>query len=87
MNITLTPEQSQFIQGQLATGNYQSTTEILQVAFDLLAEQENQQDPQWLVEVGEKIDAAEASIARGEGVDFDSAMEQIFDRFQQAKRK
>jgi hypothetical protein len=34
-----------------------------------------------LVEVGEKIDAAEASIARGEGVDFDSAMEQIFDRF------
>jgi antitoxin ParD1/3/4 len=87
MNITLTPEQSQFIQGQLATGNYQSPTEILQVAFDLLAEQENQQDPQWLVEVGEKIDAAEASIARGEGVDFDSAMEQIFDRFQQAKRK
>jgi hypothetical protein len=39
------------------------------------------QDPQWLAEVGEKIDAAEASIARGEGVDFDSAMEQIFDRF------
>jgi putative addiction module CopG family antidote len=41
MNITLTPEQSQFIQGQLATGNYQSPTEILRVAFDLLAEQEN----------------------------------------------
>jgi hypothetical protein len=39
------------------------------------------QDPQWLAEVGEKIDAAEASIARGGSVDFDSAMEQIFDRF------
>jgi antitoxin ParD1/3/4 len=87
MNITLTPEQSQFIQGQLATGNYQSPAEILQVAFELLAQHENQQDPQWLAEVAEKIDAAEASIARGEGVDFDSAMEKIFDRFQQAKRK
>ncbi len=87
MNITLTPEQSQFIQGQLATGNYQSPAEILQVAFDLLAQHENQQDPEWLVEVGKKIDAAEASIARDEGVDFDSAMEKIFDRFQQAKRK
>jgi hypothetical protein len=39
------------------------------------------QDPQWLAEVGEKIDAADASIAHGEGVDFDSAMEQIFDQF------
>jgi hypothetical protein len=45
-----------------------------------LPQHENQQDPQWLAEVGEKIDAAEASIAHGEGVDFDSAMEQIFDR-------
>jgi hypothetical protein len=45
------------------------------------------QDPQWLAEVGEQIDAAEASIARGEGVKFDSAIEQILDRFQQAKRK
>jgi antitoxin ParD1/3/4 len=85
MNITLTPEQSQFIQGQLATGNYQSPTEILQVAFELLAEQENQQDPQWLAEVSEKIEAAEASIARSEGVELDSALEQILDRFQQAK--
>jgi hypothetical protein len=39
------------------------------------------QDLQWLAEVGEKIDAAEASIARGGSVDFDSAMEQIFDQF------
>jgi antitoxin ParD1/3/4 len=80
MNITLTPEQSQFIQTQLATGNYQSFTEILQVAFDLLAQQEHQQDSQWLSEVGKKIDAAEASIARGEGIKLESAMEQIFDR-------
>ena len=81
MNITLTPEQSQFIQSQLATGNYQSSTEILQVAFNLLAEHENQQNPLWLTEVGERIDAAEASLARGEGVEFDSAIVQIFDRF------
>jgi antitoxin ParD1/3/4 len=87
MNITLTPEQSQFIQGQLATGNYQSSTEILQVAFDLLAEYESQQDPQWLAEVGDKIDAADASIARGEGVEFDGAMQKILDKFRQAKQE
>jgi antitoxin ParD1/3/4 len=86
MNITLTPEQSRFIQGQLATGNYQSSTEILQVAFELLAEYESQQDPQWLAEIGDKIDAADASISRGEGIEFDSAMQKIFDKFHQAKQ-
>jgi putative addiction module CopG family antidote len=87
MNITLTPEQTQFIQGQLATGHYQSSTEVLQAAFDLLAAQDWQQDPAWISEVSKKIEAAEASIARGEGSSFDDAMAKIFDRFQEAKEQ
>jgi putative addiction module CopG family antidote len=86
MNIILTPEQSQFIEGQLARGNYHSSAEVLQAAFEMLAEYENQQDPSWLAEVGAKIDAAEESIAQNKGVDFDEAMQPIFDQFFLAKK-
>jgi antitoxin ParD1/3/4 len=83
MTITLTAEQEQFIQSQLATGHYQSSDEIVQIAFQLFAEQMT--DSLWLAEVGPKIDAADASIARGEGIPFDDVMNQIFDRFKQAR--
>jgi antitoxin ParD1/3/4 len=83
MTIILTAEQEQLIESQLATGHYQSSDEIVQIAFQLFAEQMT--DPVWLAEVGEKIDAADASLARGEGIPFDDAMQQIFDRFKQAK--
>lgn len=39
----------------------------------------------WLTEIGEKVDAADASLARGEGILFGDAMNQIFDRFRQAR--
>jgi antitoxin ParD1/3/4 len=83
MTITLTAEQEQLIKSQLATGHYQSSDEIVQIAFQLFADQMT--DPAWFAEVGEKIDAADASLARGEGIPFDDAMQQIFDRFKQAR--
>jgi antitoxin ParD1/3/4 len=83
MTITLTAEQEQFIQSQMATGHYQSSDEIVQIAFQLFADQMT--DPVWFAEVGEKIDTADASLARGEGIPFDDAMKQIFDRFKQAR--
>jgi Arc/MetJ-type ribon-helix-helix transcriptional regulator len=85
MTITLTAEQEQFIHHQLATGQYQSSDEIVQIAFQLFAEQSQMNDPAWRAEVGAKIDAADASIARGECIPFDDAMNQIFNRFKQAK--
>ncbi len=83
MTITLTAEQEQFINSQLATGHYQSSDEIVQIAFQLFSDQMN--DPIWFAEIGEKIDSADASLARGEGIPFDEAMNQIFDRFKQAR--
>jgi antitoxin ParD1/3/4 len=86
MTITLTLEQEQFLQAQLAAGGYSSLEEILQVAFELLANHHQQvTDPEWLADVGQKIDEATASITRGEGLPFDGAMKQIFDRFHAAK--
>ena len=85
MTITLTAEQEQFIHNQLATGQYQSSDEIVQIAFQLFAEQSQMNNPAWFAEVGAKIDAADTSIERGEGIPFDDAMNQIFDRFKQAR--
>ncbi len=87
MTLTLTPEQAQFLQTQLTAGGYSSLEEVLQVALELLANHQQQiTDPTWLAEVGQKVDAAEASIARGEGIPFDDAMNQIFDRLRTAKQ-
>ncbi len=87
MTLTLTPEQAQFLQTQLTVGGYSSLEEVLQVALELLANHQQQTtDPTWLTEVGQKVDAAEASIARGEGIPFDDAMTQIFDRLRTVKQ-
>ncbi len=41
-NVSLTAELSAFIQAQVASGAYQSTSEVVRAALRLLAEHENQ---------------------------------------------
>ena len=40
MQITLTPEQEQFLQAKLKTGKYKNSEELISKAFQLLAEEE-----------------------------------------------
>lgn len=39
-NVSLTPELSRFIGGQIASGRYQSTSEVVRAALRLLQDQE-----------------------------------------------
>jgi hypothetical protein len=45
MIITLTPEQTQLVQSQLAASDYQSSEDFSQAALALLAEHDRQQAP------------------------------------------
>jgi len=75
MPITLQPEQEQFIQTQLATGRYTNATEVIAEALQLL-EKRNHYD-RWVEELGNKIDIAAAELDRGEGVDGETAINQL----------
>ena len=83
MSITLTSEQEQLIQAQLASGRYTNVTEIIADALRLL-EKRDRYD-RWVEEVCVKIDIAAAQLDRGEGVDGETAIAQIRAKFHQAR--
>ncbi|TYQ28304.1 type II toxin-antitoxin system ParD family antitoxin [Pseudanabaena sp. UWO311] len=83
MPITLQPEQEQFIQTQLATGRYTNATEVIAEALQLL-EKRNHYD-RWVEELGNKIDIAAAELDRGEGIDGETAINQLRARLHQKR--
>ena len=72
MTIALLPEQEQFIQSQLATGNYTNAAEVIAEALRLLAKRDRYDA--WVEEMREKVDVAVAQLDRGEGVDGETAI-------------
>jgi antitoxin ParD1/3/4 len=80
MSITLKPEQTQFIQQQIAAGRFKSEGEVLEKALQLLADQYREYEA-WAEDIRSKIDEAQAEIDRGEGIPLDVAMAQLQERF------
>ena len=80
MNITLTPEQEQFIKTKLKTGKYRNEEELLEIALKLLDEYERS-DAEWVENVRVKIDAALANSTPQ--IDGESFVNKIVARFQQ----
>ncbi|MFM7600197.1 MAG: type II toxin-antitoxin system ParD family antitoxin [Pseudanabaena sp.] len=78
MPITLQPEQEQFIQTQLATGRYTNATEVIAESLQLL-ENRNHYD-RWVEELRNKIDIAAAECDRGEGINGETAINQLLSR-------
>lgn len=84
MSIVLTPEQEQFIQDQMARGRFKSPDEVLDQAFKLLQEK-YQEYESWIEVVRQQVDEAAAELDRGEGIPLETVMEQLQDKFRQAK--
>jgi antitoxin ParD1/3/4 len=88
MNITLTPEQSRFIEEKLQSGRYQNLDNLLIQAFQLLDDWEEHsltESPDWIAATRTKVDAAIASIATNGGNDGETAISQLIDKFCQAR--
>jgi len=83
MNISLNADQEIFIQEQIARGNYQSADELIDSALKALAQKQREYNV-WMQDVRVKVDAAAASLERGEGLDGEVVVNQILNRFQSA---
>lgn len=84
MQITLEPEHEQFIQAQIANGKFANADEAADIAFRLL-EKLSQESAQWIEETRFKVDEAIAELDRGEGLDGESVINPILERFRQAR--
>lgn len=84
MNITLKPDQEALIHAKLQSGQYQTVDDVIQAALHLLDERDKAYE-QWVIETREKVDAAAASLDRGEGLDGKEVVSRILEKFRQAR--
>jgi antitoxin ParD1/3/4 len=82
--LTLTPEQENLIQTQLATGRYANAEEVLAVALQLLTRLDSEQQV-WIEETRAKIAVGIAKLDRGEGIDGPTVMNQYLQQFQEPR--
>jgi antitoxin ParD1/3/4 len=81
MGITLKsfkPEVESFVQQELASGRYDSVDDVIEQALALLEKQSHYDE--WIVEMRSEVDGAIGQLDRGEGVDGDVVMAEMFGR-------
>jgi antitoxin ParD1/3/4 len=79
MNILLTVDQTDFVQTQIASGQFANPEEVIAIALGMMASAQDTQDPVWLEETRIKVQVGLDDIARGDVLD--GAM--VIDRLQQ----
>lgn len=84
MTIMLKPQHEAFIESPLTTGQFHDPDEVIEMAFRLL-EKYTMDDIEWVKSVREKVTIARAEVARGEALDGPTVVNEILDRFRQAK--
>ena len=84
MAIVLKPEQERFIQSQIDAGQFSNPEQVIDTAFRLL-EQQSAEYLQWVNGVREKVIIARDEVARGEVLDGETVVNDILERFRQAK--
>jgi antitoxin ParD1/3/4 len=85
MNITLKPEQADFIQQKLKSGKYSNVDEIIVEAFRLLDERDEAYQ-KWLESTRQKVDVAIEELRRNEGIDGDVVIAQLKEKLRQARQ-
>lgn len=68
MNITLSPEQEQFIQSQIARGKYTNIQQVIDCALKLLEKQDRNYG-QWLDETRQKVKVGLEQLERGDKIE------------------
>jgi antitoxin ParD1/3/4 len=86
MNIQLKPEQEKIIQVQIQSGKYNSAEEIVDIAFRLFDKLQSEY-AEWIEENRQKVDVAVAELERGEGLNGETVIGEILDRFNRARQE
>ena len=76
MNVSLTPELEQFVQSRVASGQYQTASEVVREGLRLLEEREQARETA-LNELRAKIRRGIEQADRGELLDGDTVFEEI----------
>jgi antitoxin ParD1/3/4 len=76
MNVSLTPELQHFVESRVATGRYQTASEVVREGLRLLEERERERDTA-LKELRAKIKRGIEQADRGEFIDGESVFEEI----------
>jgi antitoxin ParD1/3/4 len=84
MQIILQPEQEKFILKKLQQGKYKSVDELVAIAFQLLAENENKE--QNFIELREKINEGTQQIQEGKVVDGEAVFQRLQDKLNRMKQ-
>jgi antitoxin ParD1/3/4 len=76
MNVSLTPELESFVDSRVASGRYQSASEVVRAALRLLETEEQERDTA-LAEVRQKIQLGLDQIQRGEVFDGEAVFDEL----------
>ncbi|MFN6237189.1 type II toxin-antitoxin system ParD family antitoxin [Microcystis sp.] len=80
LKLTLKPEHQKLIEAKLDTGRYANPDEIIAEALQLLSKRDQYQ--QWVEDIGQKIDIAAEQLDRGEGIDGETVIMRIRNRWE-----
>ena len=72
MSISVTPRHQRLIQAKLATGGYDTPSEIVREALQLLEKRDREQDEFW-ADVRRKVAVAQQNLREGKGIPGDQA--------------
>ncbi len=86
MNITLSSEQEQFIQSQIARGKYTNIQQVIDSALKLL-EKQDQNYEQWLDETRKKVKVGLEQLESGDKVDGEIVIAQLEAKFQRMREE
>jgi antitoxin ParD1/3/4 len=84
MSITLNSEQEAIVVNLVASGSFQDTDEVLQIALHLLqAERKSYQS--WITQTREQVKEGIESLDLGEGVDGETVINELLLKLREAK--
>jgi antitoxin ParD1/3/4 len=86
MNVSLTPELEQFVAGKVATGRYNSASEVMREALRLLEEHDQARSAQ-LAAFNQELGQRLAALDRGEHVDPAAARKRLQRKSTERKRR
>ena len=84
MTIQLKPEQENFIKAQVASGKYNSPEEVVDRMFFVFERFQDEYE-EWVRETRQKVDIAIGEIERGEGIDGETVITEILERFKKVR--
>jgi antitoxin ParD1/3/4 len=86
LNVSLTPELEQFVQERLASGRYQTASEVVREGLRLLELQERDRDAAYKA-LKAKLKRGAEQAERGEVVDGEEFLEQLIQRLESRSRE